>query len=82
MRLKGSAGVSIKCKVKIPGDQSSSYSRSVMNFKREWAEIMVTKGKKDYLEAEVIDMSSGCGIVKFYNGVLISIPVEYICLLE
>lgn len=69
-----------RCRIKLPGEEIRRCS--VVNFKKEWAEIMMQKEDDEYLEAELIELSSGKGTVKFFNWILLSVRVEYIQLLE
>lgn len=69
-----------RCRIKLPEEEIRRCS--VVNFKKEWAEIMMQKEDDEYLEAELIELSSGKGTVKFFNGILLSVRVEYIQLLE
>ena len=72
MRWKGNISMNIRCKVKIPEG----------NNKKEWAEIMMAADENHCVEAVVMEISNRYGTVRFHNGLLLSIEVEYIRLLE
>lgn len=71
----------MKCEVKIP-EQNESYKKSIVNFKKEWARIRIGENEDGYFQGELIEIAGREGIVKFYNGILLCLPVEYIRVLE
>lgn len=74
MRWKGNISMNIRCKVKIP----EGNNKFMLNFKKEWAEIMMAADENHCVEAEVIEILNGCGTVKFHNGLFLNIAVENI----
>ena len=50
----------------------------MLNFKKEWAEIMMAADENHCVEAVVMEISNRYGTVRFHNGLLLSIEVEYI----
>lgn len=82
MRWKGSGRMNIKCKVALPESIAGSYGRSLYNFKRQWAQLKMEQSEDGYLDATLIEISGGCGIVRFNYGIVLNLPFEYICLQE
>ena len=78
MRWKGNISMNIRCKVKIP----EGNNKFMLNFKKEWAEIMMAADENHCVEAVVMEIPNRYGTVRFHNGLLLSIEVEYIRLLE
>lgn len=71
----------MRCEVKIP-KENESYKKSMSNLKKEWAAVMMQEHEDGCIPGELIKVSGKEGIVKFYNGVLLCLPVEYIRILE
>lgn len=78
MRWKGNISMNIRCKVKIP----EGNNKFMLNFKKEWAEIMMAADENHCVEAVVMEISNRYGTVRFHNGLFLGIEVEYIRLLE
>lgn len=74
--------MNIKCIVALPDSEAGSCGKSLQNFKRQWAELCMEKRKDGYLDGMLIDISAGCGIVRFNHGIVLNLPFEYICLQE
>lgn len=74
--------MNIKCIVALPESEAGAYRRSLCNFKKQWAQLKMEQGEDGYLNAALIDISDGCGIVKFNYGIVLRLPFEYICLQE
>lgn len=74
--------MNIKCIVALPESEAGAYGRSLCNFKKQWAQLKMEQREDGYLDATLISISGGCGIVKFNYGIVLRLPFEYICLQE
>lgn len=72
----------VKCIVALPDSEAGSYGKSLNNFKQQWAKLCMEKRDDGYLDAVLMDISAGRGIVRFNHGIVLSLPFEYICLQE
>ena len=71
-----------KCIVKIPETIVGNYKVAVKNFVKEWAEVHMEKDDNKCINAILVKISGEYGIVRFKNGLLLRLPVEYIRLVE
>lgn len=71
----------MRCEVKIP-KESESYKKSMSNFKKEWAAVMMQEHEDGCISGKLIKISGKEGIVEFNNGVLACLPIEYIKITE
>ena len=74
--------MNIECIVALPDSENGSYRKSLNNFKKQWAKLCMEKRDDGYLDAVLMYISAGQGIVKLNHGILLSLPFEYICLKE
>ena len=74
--------MNIECIVALPRTAAGALGLSMNNFKKQWAQIFMEQREDDCFNAVLMDISGGCGIVKMGHGILIKLPVEYICLKE
>ena len=74
--------MNIKCIVALPESEAGAYGKSLRNFKKQWAQLKMEQHDEGYLDATLISISCGCGIVKFNHGIVLRLPFEYICLQE
>lgn len=74
--------MNVKCEVKLPETKEGNYGIALRNFKVEWVNLPTEKDSRGCLNANLIYISGEYGVVKFSNGILLRLPVEYIRLLE
>ena len=74
--------MNIKCIVALPESEAGSYGRSLVNFKKQWAQLKMEKREDGYLDAVLIAISNGYGVVKFNHGIVLALPFDCICLQE
>lgn len=72
----------LKCIVRFPTHEVTSYTRSMLNFKTQWAELQMEKREDGCFDGVLIDVSCAKGVVKFNHGIVLSIPLECICIQE
>ena len=69
-----------RCVVAIENDLQQ-VRISKLNFKKAWVSILAEK-KEGVIEGTLIDVSRGGGVVKFAEGMVLCLPLEYIRLCE
>lgn len=74
--------MNIKCIVALPESEAGSYGRSLVNFKKKWAQLKMEKRKDGYFDGTLIAISGGNGIVKLNYGIVLALSFDCICLQE